>query len=71
MGEYSAHLSSKRHACSLLSAEYLLGRHLANNLLNLGIEAQARQAMEELGLTVETILQEEAEPGLGNGGLGR
>jgi starch phosphorylase len=54
-----------------LSAEYLLGRHLGNNLLNLGIEAQAEQAIEELGLTLRTILDEEAEPGLGNGGLGR
>lgn len=54
-----------------MSAEYLLGPHLANNLLNLGIETQARQAMQELGLNVQNILDEEAEPGLGNGGLGR
>ena len=45
-----------------LSAESLLGPHLANNLLNLGIETQARQGMEELGLSVQTILDEEAEP---------
>src|SRR5882724_8559006 len=50
-----------------LSAEYLLGPHLANNLLNLRIEAQAKQAMEELGLNVQTILDQEEEPGLGNG----
>jgi starch phosphorylase len=54
-----------------LSAEYLLGPHLANNLLNLGIQTQAWQAIEELGLNVQTILDEEQEPGLGNGGLGR
>jgi starch phosphorylase len=54
-----------------LSAEYLLGPHLANNLLNLGIEDHARQAIEELGLNVQAILDEEEEPGLGNGGLGR
>jgi starch phosphorylase len=54
-----------------LSAEFLLGPHLGNNLLNLGIERQARQAMEELGLKVQAIFDEEAEPGLGNGGLGR
>lgn len=53
------------------SAEFLLGPHLGNNLLNLGIEPQARQAMQELGLDVEAILDEEQEPGLGNGGLGR
>ncbi|MBV9267968.1 MAG: glycogen/starch/alpha-glucan phosphorylase [Acidobacteriaceae bacterium] len=54
-----------------LSAEYLLGPHLGNNLLNLGIESQSHQAMQELGLNVQTILDEEEEPGLGNGGLGR
>ncbi len=54
-----------------LSAEYLPGPHLGNNLLNLGILEVARQAMEELGLDLETILEEEEEPGLGNGGLGR
>jgi glycogen phosphorylase len=53
------------------SAEFLLGPHLGNNLLNLGIEAQARQAMRELGLDAAAILDEEQEPGLGNGGLGR
>jgi len=54
-----------------LSAEYLLGPHLGNNLLNLGIEDHARQAIKELGLNVQAILDEEEEPGLGNGGLGR
>ena len=54
-----------------LSAEYLPGPHLANSLLNLGIEAKARQAMEELGLSPQAIFNEEEEPGLGNGGLGR
>jgi glycogen phosphorylase len=53
------------------SAEFLLGPHLGNNLLNLGIEPQARQAMRELGLDPAAILDEEQEPGLGNGGLGR
>jgi starch phosphorylase len=53
------------------SAEFLLGPHLGNNLLNLGIEPQARQAMQELGLDPQQILDQEPEPGLGNGGLGR
>ncbi len=53
------------------SAEYLLGRHLGKNLLNLGIGAEAKQAMEELGLNVGEIFDQEEEPGLGNGGLGR
>ncbi|MES9947033.1 MAG: glycogen/starch/alpha-glucan phosphorylase [Candidatus Thiodiazotropha sp.] len=54
-----------------LSAEFLLGPHLANNLNNLGILDTARQAAEELGLDFDAILEEEEEPGLGNGGLGR
>jgi starch phosphorylase len=53
------------------SAEFLLGPHLGNNLLNLGIEEQAKQAMEEIGLDPQEILDQEPEPGLGNGGLGR
>ncbi len=53
------------------SAEYLLGPHLANNLLNLGIEEQARTAMKDLGLDSQAIFDQEEEPGLGNGGLGR
>ena len=59
-----------RTAC-YLSAEYLLGPHLGNNLLNLGAFETAKQAMEELGLDFEKLLQQEEEPGLGNGGLGR
>jgi starch phosphorylase len=54
-----------------LSAEFLLGPHLANNLVNLGIADTARQAGEELGLDFPGILETEEEPGLGNGGLGR
>jgi starch phosphorylase len=53
------------------SAEFLLGPHLGNNLLNLGIDPAARQAMRDLGLNVQEILDAEEEPGLGNGGLGR
>jgi starch phosphorylase len=54
-----------------LSAEFLMGPHLANNLLNLGIEVPMRQATKELGLDLDRIIAEESEPGLGNGGLGR
>jgi len=54
-----------------LSAEFLLGPHLGNALLNLGAQAQARQAIEELGLDFAALLDQEEEPGLGNGGLGR
>jgi starch phosphorylase len=53
------------------SAEFLLGPHLGNNILNLGFWDNLAQAMREMGLDLETILQQEQEPGLGNGGLGR
>lgn len=53
------------------SAEFLVGPHLGNAILNLGIEAQMKQALSNLGLNLETLLDQEEEPGLGNGGLGR
>ena len=61
---------SLKIAC-YLSAEFLMGPHLGNNLVGLGIEAQAREAMSELGQDLEELLSQEEEPGLGNGGLGR
>ena len=54
-----------------LSAEFLTGPHLGNNLANLGIETAARQAVTELGLDLDELCDQEEEPGLGNGGLGR
>jgi starch phosphorylase len=54
-----------------LSAEYLLGPHLENDLLNLDITRQTTEALEHLGLNLKDIACEEPEPGLGNGGLGR
>ncbi|MHB1308100.1 MAG: glycogen/starch/alpha-glucan phosphorylase [Limisphaerales bacterium] len=58
-------------AVAYLSAEFLPGPHLANNLLSLGILEQTRQAMSELGLHLDELIDQEEEPGLGNGGLGR
>jgi starch phosphorylase len=54
-----------------LSAEFLMGPYLGNNLINLGIYDAARQGLAELGLDLEELLRQEDEPGLGNGGLGR
>ena len=54
-----------------LSAEFLTGPHLGNGLVNLGILDEARQAMAALGQDLATLLAQEEEPGLGNGGLGR
>lgn len=56
---------------SYLSAEFLPGPHLGNNLINLGIYQQTGQALDQLGYRLEDILAQEEEPGLGNGGLGR
>jgi glycogen phosphorylase len=69
----SAQIFKTSHARTVcyLSAEYLLGPHLACNLVNLGITETAREVGEELGLDLDAILEEEEEPGLGNGGLGR
>lgn len=54
-----------------LSAEFLMGRQLGNNLLNLGIEDRIRQVIADSGLHLDELMEMEAEPGLGNGGLGR
>ena len=54
-----------------LSAEFLLGPHLGNNMVNLRIVDEVRSALAELHLDLDVILDAEGEPGLGNGGLGR
>jgi starch phosphorylase len=54
-----------------LSAEFLLGPHLGNNLINLGIYDQVRKTAEAVGQDLDKLLEQEEEPGLGNGGLGR
>ena len=54
-----------------LSAEFLTGPHLGNSLINLGIWEAAQQAVAEVGQDLSTLLEQEEEPGLGNGGLGR
>jgi len=54
-----------------LSAEFLPGPHLANNLLNLGITEPTREALRSLGHDLDDLIAQEEEPGLGNGGLGR
>lgn len=65
--------SAKEHlkAVSYLSSEFLMGPHLGNNLVNLGLTEPVRMALAGLGQELEDILLQEVEPGLGNGGLGR
>ncbi|TVP63893.1 MAG: glycogen/starch/alpha-glucan phosphorylase [Leptolyngbya sp. LCM1.Bin17] len=64
-------LNPEVRVVTYLSAEFLLGPHLGRNLLNLGIEAPVKQAVQESGLNVDELIAQEEEPGLGNGGLGR
>jgi glycogen phosphorylase len=66
-----AYAQQDTRVVAYLSAEFLPGPHLANNLLNLGITEPARQAMSELGMNLDDLIEQEEEPGLGNGGLGR
>ena len=54
-----------------LSAEFLMGPHLHNNLVNLGLYEEFFQAAQESGLDLKVLIDLEEEPGLGNGGLGR
>ncbi len=54
-----------------LSVEFLMGRSMYCNMLNLVSTNEYRQALQELGINLDDILKEEPEPGLGNGGLGR
>jgi glycogen phosphorylase len=61
---------TRKVAC-YLSAEFLMGPQLGNNLLNLHIEQEARTALAEMGQDLDIVLACEEEPGLGNGGLGR
>jgi starch phosphorylase len=67
----SAYTKHGSRTVAYFSAEFLMGPHLGNNLINLGIYDEVRQAITELGLSFEELLAYEEEPGLGNGGLGR
>ncbi|MDX9723605.1 MAG: glycogen/starch/alpha-glucan phosphorylase [Myxococcota bacterium] len=65
---YYAHDVKRTH---YLSAEYLLGRALANNLINLGMYENTRKVLARHNVDLADLLELEPDPGLGNGGLGR
>ncbi|MBC8168159.1 MAG: glycogen/starch/alpha-glucan family phosphorylase, partial [Synechococcus sp.] len=76
MTRYLASLEAIRErpqkTVAYLSAEFLIGPQLANNLLNLGIQNEAEEAVKRFGIeSLQQIIEVEEEPGLGNGGLGR
>ncbi len=66
-----AHIENRVKMVCYFSAEFLIGPQLGSSLVNLGIEKAVREAVAELGHNLDELLDEEAEPGLGNGGLGR
>jgi starch phosphorylase len=65
------HASKNVRRVYYLSLEYLMGRVLTNNLVNLQLRDVATEALAELGQDLEKVADEEADMGLGNGGLGR
>jgi len=67
---HTYYAKASRTVC-YLSAEFLLGPNLENHLINLGLYDKVKQAVAELGLDFQALIDQEVEPGLGNGGLGR
>jgi glycogen phosphorylase len=63
--------AAPRKIVAYLSAEFLTGPHLGNNLFNLGIWQATEDALSRVGQSLPDLLDREEEPGLGNGGLGR
>ncbi|CCG88906.1 glycogen phosphorylase [Erwinia piriflorinigrans] len=66
-----AQLSQDVRQVYYLSMEFLVGRTLSNALLAMGIYEDTRAALNEMGFDLEDLIEEESDPGLGNGGLGR
>ncbi|MCF4009849.1 glycogen/starch/alpha-glucan phosphorylase [Rheinheimera sp. UJ63] len=65
------HYEKDTRALHYFSLEYLMGRMFSNNLHNLGLYEQAKQALSELGLDIADLEDQEEDMALGNGGLGR
>ncbi|OLS35804.1 glycogen/starch/alpha-glucan phosphorylase [Bacillus sp. MRMR6] len=65
------YLANKGKQVYYLSIEYLLGKLLRQNLINLGIEETVQEGLMELGIDLGKVEELEADAGLGNGGLGR
>ena len=68
---YNAYKKQDCKRAYYLSMEFLMGRTLSNAMLNLGVNDIVSQAMYDLGLDIEELIDAEPDAGLGNGGLGR
>ena len=71
LGTTATYIDQGARTVCYLSAEFLMGPHLGNNLINLGLYEPIRSVMDSLCLDLDELLAQEEEPGLGNGGLGR
>ncbi|MDO5462072.1 MAG: glycogen/starch/alpha-glucan phosphorylase [bacterium] len=71
MATQDAYRAAKVRRVYYLSLEFLIGRLLGNNVINLGLEKECREAMDSLGLDWNRLRDYEMDAGLGNGGLGR
>lgn len=63
--------AQKQKRVYYMCMEFLIGRSLKNNLLNLGLESQFRSVLSDINIDLDEICRLEPDPGLGNGGLGR
>jgi starch phosphorylase len=71
MRTIESYMGKKQKSVSYFSAEFLIGPQLESNMLNLGIYDEIAEAVKSLGQDFSMVLDQEREPGLGNGGLGR
>jgi len=69
--EHVARPGTSTKAVAYLSAEFMMGPHLGNGLISLGVWRQTAEALSHVGQDLAKLLEQEEEPGLGNGGLGR
>ncbi len=71
LNTWKQHSKAKQRRAFYFSMEFLIGRSLGNNLLNMGLSDQTEKAMESFSLELEELEEQEHDAGLGNGGLGR
>lgn len=71
MKTIQSYITHKDKAVCYFSAEFLIGPQLLSNMINLDIVEPVREALKQLGQDLEVLIEQEQEPGLGNGGLGR